>query len=175
MLVKFFKTSLFIALFGLFFLISSPCVKAACNCYCNYSNGTKAYVGFADNCSYFWCQTEDSGSTVTPSCETYTTPGPGGNTSPTSGTVKLDDPLGGVTPQQLIGKVISAALGLVGSLALAMFIFGGFLWMTAAGSPDKVKKGRDVMIWAVLGLIIIFSSYTLVNFVLNNVIAGKVK
>ena len=35
--------------------------------------------------------------------------------------------------------------------------------MTAAGNQEKVTKGRDVLVWAAVGLFIIFSSYALVN------------
>jgi len=89
-----------------------------------------------------------------------------------TGKVCLDDPLGmkgdPKAPQKLIGKVINAILGIVGSLALAMFIFGGFTWMTAAGNAEKVKKGKDILVWATLGLVIIFSSYALVKFVFTS-------
>ena len=87
------------------------------------------------------------------------------------GTVCLDNPLGSdVTPQTFIGDVIRAILGIVGSLALALFIYGGFLWMTAAGNAEQVTKGKNTLIWATLGLIIIFSSYALVRFVIYEVI-----
>ena len=87
------------------------------------------------------------------------------------GTVCLDNPLGAdVTPQTFIGGVIRAILGIVGSLALALFIYGGFLWMTAAGNAEQVAKGKNTLIWATLGLIIIFSSYALVRFVIYEVI-----
>jgi len=84
------------------------------------------------------------------------------------GSVSLCNPLGSVTPQTLIGKVIGAALGIVGSLALLMFIYGGFTWMTSAGSPDKITKGKGIMVWAAIGLAVIFSSYALVKFVIDN-------
>lgn len=74
---------------------------------------------------------------------------------------------------QLIGQIINAVLGVVGSLALLMFIYGGIVWMTAAGANEKVQKGKDILLWATIGLIIIFSSYALVDFVLNNLIGGK--
>lgn len=91
----------------------------------------------------------------------------------TSGSaVSLTDPLGGATPQILIGKVINAVLGLVGSIALAMFVWGGFSWMTAGGNTEKVQKGKDIIIWATLGLVVIFLSYALVNFVIANVIGA---
>lgn len=82
----------------------------------------------------------------------------------------LPNPLTGVdSPQVLIGKVIVAALGVVGSLALLMFIYGGFVWMTAAGNQEMVTRGRNVLIWATIGLIIIFSSYAIVRFVFQGV------
>jgi hypothetical protein len=71
----------------------------------------------------------------------------------------------------LIGKIINAVLGVVGSIALAMFVYGGLVWMTAAGAAEKVKKGRDILIWATIGLIVIFTAYAMVSFVLTNVIA----
>lgn len=88
--------------------------------------------------------------------------------------VSLPNPLGtsNPTPQILIGKIINALLGLVGSIALAMFIWGGFSWMTAAGNTEKVQKGKDIIIWATLGMVVIFFSYALVNFVIKNVIGA---
>ncbi|MBU1420966.1 pilin, partial [Patescibacteria group bacterium] len=89
------------------------------------------------------------------------------------GVVTLPNPLDpnktGVnpTPQALIGKIINAALGIVGSLALVMFIYGGFMWMMAGGNTERVQKGKDTLVWTALGLVIIFSSYALVRFVLK--------
>ncbi len=70
--------------------------------------------------------------------------------------------------QIFIGNIIKTTLGVVGSIALAMFIYGGFLWMLSAGNNEQVQKGKNVLIWASIGLIIIFSSYTLVNFILTS-------
>lgn len=92
-------------------------------------------------------------------------------TSPGTPTT-LTNPLGNATPNELIGRVINAILGVTGSLALLMFVYGGLTWMTASGAQDKVQKGKDIIMWATIGLIVIFSSYALVNFVLTNVIGG---
>lgn len=85
----------------------------------------------------------------------------------------LDNPLNnnqpGIVPvPELIGKIINISLGLVGSLALAMFIYGGFLWMMSGGNNEMVQKGKTVLIWSTIGLVIIFSSYALVKFVLES-------
>jgi hypothetical protein len=91
---------------------------------------------------------------------------PGSNPAPTS----LSNPLGPNTNSvpKLIGNIINGALGVVGSLALLMFIYGGFTWMLAAGNEQAVEKGKNILMWAAIGLVVIFASYSLVSFVINN-------
>jgi hypothetical protein len=80
-------------------------------------------------------------------------------------TGQLENPLGSTasTPQLLYGRIIYGFLGVTGALALIMFIVGGFQWMTASGNAERVKKGRDTLMWAVLGLLVIFSSYAILR------------
>jgi len=52
---------------------------------------------------------------------------------PQSSSISITNPLDGAgidSPQTLIGRVINSVLGVVGSLALVMFISGGLIWMT---------------------------------------------
>lgn len=72
----------------------------------------------------------------------------------------------------LLGSVIGAALSLIGVIFLALMIYGGFMWMTAAGKEDKAKKGLDTILAAVIGLIIVFSAYTITNFVFKSAGGG---
>lgn len=83
-------------------------------------------------------------------------------------TVTLPNPIGVDDPRIIVGNVIRLILGLVGSLALIFFIYGGLMWMTSAGNSDQVTKGRDTLVWATLGLIVIFASYTGVAFILQS-------
>lgn len=87
-------------------------------------------------------------------------------------TGKLTNPLGTTSLPTLIGRVISAILGIVGSIALLMFIYGGFLWLTSAGAEQKITQGKNVITWATIGLAIIFLSYTLVGFVIKGLTTG---
>lgn len=86
-----------------------------------------------------------------------------------AGEACINNPITPNSPQALIGQIINVVLGIVGSLALIMFVFGGITWMTSSGSPEKVKRGRDILIWAAIGLVIIFSSYALTNFVIKGI------
>ncbi len=98
----------------------------------------------------------------------------GGSGNAVNGTepITIKNPLEGAgvtSPQLLIGRVINSILGVVGSLALVMFVYGGLIWMTSSGSSDQVKKGKDILIWAVVGLVIIFSAYGIIRFVIQGV------
>lgn len=73
------------------------------------------------------------------------------------------NPLSVNTPQELIGNIINSVLGVVGSIALLMFVFGGITWMTSSGNQEKIKKGRDIIVWAAIGLAIVFFSYGVVK------------
>ena len=86
---------------------------------------------------------------------------------------ELTNPLNVNDPREIIGNVIKAILGIVGSLALAMFILGGFTWVTSAGNDEKVKKGKEMITWAALGLVVIFLSYALVTFVIGAITSGS--
>jgi len=100
---------------------------------------------------------------------------PGGNAVPVNQqdttTVSLTNPLTG-TPNSkdiptLLGGIIQYALGIIGSLALVMFIYGGATWMLSAGNQDRVSKGKQIIIWATVGIVIIFTSYALVKFLIT--------
>jgi hypothetical protein len=84
---------------------------------------------------------------------------------------KLPNPLGASTDsvQKVAGGVINSILGIIGSIALIMFIYGGFTWLTSGGSAENVKRGREIIVWAAIGLIVIFLSYGLVKFLILNI------
>jgi amino acid transporter len=84
----------------------------------------------------------------------------------------IKNPLGTTSIPTLIGRIIKAILGIVGSIALLMFIYGGFLWMTARGEAKQVEKGKDTLVWATIGLATIFFAYAAVNFVIKAMTGG---
>ncbi|MBI4599883.1 TrbC/VirB2 family protein [Candidatus Uhrbacteria bacterium] len=93
----------------------------------------------------------------------------------TPGGTSLCNPLGtqfSSTSQipALVGNVLKGLFGIIGTIALVIFIYGGFMWMTAFGEESKIKKGWDTMIWAGLGLAVIFGSYVAVDFILKAIL-----
>ena len=72
----------------------------------------------------------------------------------------------------LIGGVIRGMLGVVGAVGLIMIVIGGITWMTSSGNADRVRRGKDTLVWAVIGLTAIFLSYAVVNFIFDAVVRG---
>ena len=68
-----------------------------------------------------------------------------------------------------IGKFI---LGTVGGLALLFFVYGGFIMLTSGGKEDWVKKGKETLINAAIGLVIVITAYIVVVFIINAVGGG---
>ena len=69
----------------------------------------------------------------------------------------------------VIGKFVLAFLGISGILTLLVFFSSGIIWMTSQGNPTKLQSAKKGMIYAFLGVLIMFSSYALVKYVIENV------
>lgn len=67
----------------------------------------------------------------------------------------------------IVGIMIAALLGLVATVFFALMVYGGFLWMTAAGNGEQVGQAKKLIMNAVLGIIVISAAYAITNFVIN--------
>jgi len=72
----------------------------------------------------------------------------------------------------IVANIIRIALGLLGIIAVVLIIYAGFTWMTAGGNEEKIASAKKILINAVIGLIIILSSYALTSFIINKLIGA---
>ncbi len=83
----------------------------------------------------------------------------------------LENPLGNITSlEQLLTQVVRIFLGIMAFLATIMVIWGGFTLMTSGGNSEKVQKGKDTLVWALLGLAVVFLSWAIVKFVFDVIV-----
>ncbi len=69
-----------------------------------------------------------------------------------------------------LGIVIKAALSLMGIIFLVITIMAGIKWMTAEGNDDEVKKAKASIQRAVIGLVVVISSWAIWAFISLNFI-----
>lgn len=67
-------------------------------------------------------------------------------------------------------QIIRTALGVLGTVDLAIILYAGFLWMTAGGNEDKVSEAKKWLYGSVVGMAIILSAYSVTSYVINNLI-----
>lgn len=64
----------------------------------------------------------------------------------------------------LMATVTKTLMVLIGMLSIIMIIVGGLQIVSAAGSPQRFKQGRETVIYSVVGLVIAISAYGIVTF-----------
>jgi len=62
-------------------------------------------------------------------------------------------------------NVVNALLLFAGAVAVLFLIIGGFRYVVSTGNPDQVDAAKRTILYAVLGLIIIFVAFVLVTLV----------
>ncbi len=70
-------------------------------------------------------------------------------------------------------NVAEYLLGISGAVALAMFVYGGFTFVLAAGDKTKVGKAIGILKSAVIGIAIIFLSGVIVRFATKALTGGS--
>lgn len=85
----------------------------------------------------------------------------------------LSNPLGSSDLRVVIGLLVKALLGLSGAIALFVFVWSGLMMMIAAGDPKKILKAKESLTWATIGLVVIFTAYTLVYTLITALSTGS--
>lgn len=87
----------------------------------------------------------------------------------TGSQVALQNPIKTTNIREIVGNGVKVVLGIMGSLTLAAFVYGGYQWLTSAGNSDKVQTGTHALMYATIGLFIIFGAYAILNTILTGI------
>ncbi len=142
---------------------AARCLDSCNNSYPEHDGGGDQYCTDGKKCCYM------------PASVTPQTPsaGPSNNEKPVESSLPHFSSLITATPTATIGNVIRTLLGLAGSLTIIMMTYAGILWMTAGGKEKRVTQAKNIIVWTVIGLVLIFTSYTVVNFILTTVVPSS--
>jgi hypothetical protein len=65
----------------------------------------------------------------------------------------------------IIANVIRIATAFAGALAVIFIIVGGIFYVISAGNPSNIKRAKDILTNAIIGLIIAGVAYSVVSFI----------
>lgn len=97
-------------------------------------------------------KTEDTGPSCPPDC-----PPPGGGTAPVISSDDLN-PISAKNLTELFNKIFSFLFGLSIFLVPVFVIYAAFLMLMGGGDPEKLAKGRMILLWTAIAFIIILLS-----------------
>lgn len=69
--------------------------------------------------------------------------------------------------REFIIRIVNFALGFLGLIAVIIVIYGGFLYVTAAGEQEKTETGKKAILYATIGLLIVLGSFAFVNTIIK--------
>jgi hypothetical protein len=64
-----------------------------------------------------------------------------------------------------MGFILRWAVGIGGGIAFLLILYGGFLVMTSAGNPERLKAGQELLTSAISGLILLIFSVFVLRFI----------
>lgn len=67
-----------------------------------------------------------------------------------------------------VKNIINILLFVVGAVSVVMIIIGGLRYATSAGDQSNVKAAKDTILYSVVGLVIAFLAFAIVNFVIDS-------
>jgi len=82
------------------------------------------------------------------------------------GTTTAKLPIAKSTLPTYLGKIINTVVAVLGSILVALIIYGGVLYMTAAGNEKRVETAKTVLTYAIIGIVIVFAAYIISKLVL---------
>lgn len=88
--------------------------------------------------------------------------------------VSLPNPIKCPDATCLVSQFIRYILGTIAVIATLMFIWGGVMMLTSGGNADQVKRAKETLVWATIGIVVILISWALIRFVLSS-IAGTTR
>lgn len=92
-----------------------------------------------------------------------------------SGPQGKDDAKCGLDDALEVGVNLSKfILGMLGSVTLVIFMYGGVVWLTSGGNAQRVEYGRNIFEGALVGLMIVLASYVIVNFAITALLGGQI-
>lgn len=72
----------------------------------------------------------------------------------------------------IVNNIIRLILGVTGGLALVAFLYGGFQLMFKGTEWKALSKGKETIVYAIVGLCLVFFSFAIVNFGINLIVVA---
>ncbi len=89
--------------------------------------------------------------------------------TPTNSGGAIGNPLKADNLLQLLRDIVDIVITFGLPIAALFIIYAGFLFVTARGSEEKIKKAKETFLWAIIGSAILLGSWVIVTLIQNTI------
>lgn len=76
-----------------------------------------------------------------------------------------DTGLGNTDPVIVSAQIINVFLRLLGTVTIILMIYAGWIWLWARGNEEDIKRAKDIMRGAIIGLLVVLGSFGIMQYV----------
>ncbi len=71
--------------------------------------------------------------------------------------------------QDTVGTILNIVFTIATLLSLLFIVIGAFKYVISAGDPSSTASAKNTVLYAVIGLVVTLSAFTILNFVLSRI------
>ena len=69
--------------------------------------------------------------------------------------------------RNILNRLITLLITTIGTFAVLMLVVAAFMMIGSEGDQNRLQKGKNILLYTIIGLVVAFTSYMLVQFVLS--------
>ncbi|MDP1707201.1 MAG: hypothetical protein Q8L30_01465 [bacterium] len=77
--------------------------------------------------------------------------------------------------RNVVTEIVNPIILLLSAASFVLFVWGVFVFITHAGDETKRTDGKRAIMWGLVGLVIIFGVYGIINIALGTFSLGRVQ
>jgi hypothetical protein len=85
-------------------------------------------------------------------------------------TMLLTAGFGSNDPISITYQILNWILGFLGLISLIMIIYGGSMFLFSGGEEEKITKGKKILGWSFIGLLVILASYGVASYIFTELV-----
>ena len=69
----------------------------------------------------------------------------------------------------LLANILNTVYFWMAIVAVGFIVYGGYLYTLSSGDPGKIKKAKDVLLYAIIGIVVVLAAFVITNVIIKGV------
>ena len=69
----------------------------------------------------------------------------------------------------IVSAIVNTLVLFASIIAVIAIIIGGYQYITSAGNPEKAAQAKNTLLYAIIGLIVVYSAYLIISLIASRI------